>query len=271
VCTIINLLIPTNTFAKEENDFNLYIQNEQEAEELMSKTIYKLGGDYRGYCGQYTHDILVKLNIIEPHSNAYNGKDWYPGYKDDWGCNYLCDGWTYECFDGSSSLENILEKYNGKVYNMVFSMHSGPYGHVFFVNAIINDKVYYSESYYTAAFNKGQKELIVADLEDFVDYYYNSDYYKMSKGGIIHFYQEDYYKPIITFNNDKKVSSNYVYKFAEQDSKPKSTTMYNDLKDTMEMTVQIKEPVTEQNFLTKIKDLFEFISKNQKSYEQKRF
>lgn len=245
-CSLITLFIPLSASA-QSNEL-MYFTTVEEAEQLIYNTMGYRGKNYKSLCGAYVFDMLVALKILEPTSSSYNGKDWYPSYKNNWGGNILCKNWTYECFDGQDSLKNVLEKYNGKVYNLVLSMHSGPYGHVMFVNAIIDDKVYFSESFSTSTFNSDQKELVVADLEDFIDYYYNSDYFKMNKGGIIHFYEKDFYKPIITFGGSPKVSQENVYKFQYSKSETKNTAMYNDLKD--ELSIQqfdIKENVNENN------------------------
>jgi hypothetical protein len=266
----------------KSNDL-MYFSSEEQAEQLIYETIGYRSKNYKGLCGTYVFDMLTALEILKPTSSSYNGKDWYPNYKYNSPEIALNENWTYECFDGQDSLKNVLEKYNGKVYNLALSMHSGPYGHVVFVNAIINDKVYFSESFSTSTFNSTQKELVVADLDDFIDYYYNSNYFKMSKGGIIHFYEKDFYKPIVTFGGSPKVSQEDVYKFQYSLSETKNTAMYNDLKDDLstqqydikndvdnneklaDNTTTVTSPKNPSqsnvvNFVEKIKDFFSFLT-----------
>lgn len=231
---LLTLSFTLSVSAKEQegNLPNWYIQNEQEARELNAQTAGTLKEDYDGYCGKYVHDNLIATKILKPDSYGYDGKDWYKAYKNGSNGNKLSDGWTYDCYDGKNALKEILEKYNGKVYNIVLSMNSGSeFGHVVFVNAIINDTVYFSESFASYHFKADQKQLAIMSLEKFIDYYINSSYFNIAKGGIIHFYEEGFYKPIIVFNEKNKVSSTYVYKFAHQEEGT-SDTMYNDLKDS---------------------------------------
>lgn len=192
--------------ADANNDnFTIYPSNKEEATTLIKNTAGTFERDYYGWCGQYTHDLLVANGIIEQSSGSYNGKDWYSAYKNNSERNKLCENWTYECFDGKESIYKILEKYNGKVYNLVLSMESSTseFGHVFLVNAIIDNTVYFSESFSSSAFKANQKELAVMSIDDFIDYYFTKDYFNMSAGGIIHFYEKDFYKPIISFGGEK--------------------------------------------------------------------
>ena len=229
---IATMFLSTITAYADENELNLYVQNKEEAELLISLTAGKLKGNYHGYCGQYIHDILYKTGIIKRNSYAYNGKDWFTSYKKGSYGNKLEDNWTYECFEGKDALKQILEKYNGKVYNLVFSMNSGSqYGHAFFVNAIVDDMVYYTESFGSAYLGANQKQLISISLDKFIDYYINSSYYRAEKGGIIHFYEKDFYQPIISFDNQESVSSDYVYEYANQ-NKIENDMMYQDMLST---------------------------------------
>jgi hypothetical protein len=239
------------TVYADDEVLNLYIQNEEEARELIANTTMKLKGDYHGYCGQYVHDTLVKTGILRKNSYAYNGKDWFASYKKGSSGNRLQDGWTYDCYEGKDALKEILEKYNGKVYNLLFSMNSGSkYGHAFFVNAIIDDTVYFTESFGSSYFGTKQKQLIVLDLEDFIDYYINSNYFIASKGGIIHFYEEGFYPPIISFEGNESVSSDYVYDYVNNNN-TMTDMMYNDivLENILYQDNLYMEQVLQQNYL----------------------
>lgn len=181
----------------EENDVDIYINNSEDAKIVFSYTQNELPRNYINYCGTYTHDIATTLGIIKPDSASYNGKDWFSGYKNKKSNNKLCDGWTYECFAGSDCLNDILRKYDGEVYNLIFSMqNTNPYGHVLFVNAIIDNKVYFSESYNT--YFASNKEMAVLSLQEFKEYYFGNN--SFANGGIIHFYEKGFYVPIISIN-----------------------------------------------------------------------
>lgn len=209
-----------------EKNTSIYIQNKEDAKRVIEQTAGTLKKNYKGYCGQYVHDMLAKTGIIEKSSHSYNGKDWFYAYKRNSTGNKLCENWTYEIFEGKNAIKKVLEKYNGKVYNLVFSMSSGSqYGHAFFVNAIVDDTVYFTESFGSSYFGAEQKELIILTLDEFVDYYINSNYFIASKGGIIHFYEKDFYKPIISFD---EIETKYEYKIINKD-KVLSNHLYQDL------------------------------------------
>ena len=253
VFLLIVVLFTTVTTIKVEavnttnnNHYSLYINNEDEAKNLIEYLTGKMTvPDYHGYCGQYVHDMLASANIIESYSSAYDGKDWFNAFLNKNEGNKLVSGWTYECYKGSDSLKKILEKYNGKVYNILFSMESGsPFGHTFFVNAIINDRVYYSESFGSSYFGANQKEFISMSLEKFINYYMSGGYFNISSGGIVHFYEENFYRPIISFDGQKTVSSEYVYNYVLNEEK--SEFIYDDIKNA-------NNKLTKHNYLTEKK------------------
>ena len=203
----ISLTCITSVNAKE-NGVDIYVDSLREAEELFSYTQNKLPRNYTNYCGAYTHDIATTLGIIKPDSASYNGKDWFSGFNNKNNRNKLCKGWKYECFPGVNCLNDVLEKYDGEVYNLIFSMKSNsPYGHVLFVNAIINGKVYFSESYNT--YFAPSKQMAVLPIDEFKDYYFGNNSFE--NGGIIHFYEKDFYVPIISINAETgKQSKTYI-------------------------------------------------------------
>ena len=222
-------------------EINIYITNKEEAQVLIDNTVGKLSDkDYHGWCGAYSRDVMIQTGILKSNTAGYDGKDWYPAFKNQSSSNRLADDWTYDCYDGKDALRQILEKYNGKVYNLLFSMsNTGPYGHVFFVNAIIDDTVYFTESFATGYFDTDQKELIVTSLGKFVDYYINSSYFNMNNGGIVHFYEKDFYKPVAVFNENNTVSSSYVYKYSQEKM---NSYMYDDLEHA---GIQLQENKTD--------------------------
>jgi hypothetical protein len=205
------MIIPLNA-QENKSKINLYIQNRDEALKLISQTAGTLERDYHNWCGTYVHDLMWKCGIIPYDSGAYDGKSWYTAYKE--GNKYikLNDGWTYTVYDGEAGFDKLIKKYNGRVYNIVVSMESGSqFGHALFINAIIDGKVYFTESYDSANLGAAQKGLIEVDLEYFKDYFFHRSYFSIKNRGVIHFYEEDFYKPIITFDDKKPVDIETVY------------------------------------------------------------
>ena len=197
ILLLFSFAIPVNAQEKEELD--IYVANEDEAIALNQYTRKKLPDSYDGYCGQYAHDIAVTVGILSSRSASYNGKDWYKGYTSGSHRNILKEGWEYETFGGESCLDDMLEKYNGRVYNFIMSMeNSGPYGHAVFINAIVDDMVYFSDSY-NSKFAKN-KRLAVVPLDEFKKYFIGGNSFERT--GIIHFYEEDFYIPMLIMDEE---------------------------------------------------------------------
>ena len=189
----------TPVYAEETSELDIYVANEEEAIELNKYTRSKLPSSYDGYCGQYAHDIAVTVGILSPRSASYNGKDWYKGYTKGTHRNILKEGWEYECFSGESCIDDLLEKYNGRVYNFIMSMeNSGPYGHAVFINAIVDDMVYFSDSY-NSKFARNKK-LAVVPLEEFKKYFIGGNSFENT--GLIHFYETDFYTPMLIIDEE---------------------------------------------------------------------
>lgn len=194
---LISFAMPVH--AKESEEWDIYITSEAEAQELNQYTRKKLPKDYDGWCGQYAHDIAVTLKILSPRSASYNGKDWYYGYTKGTHRNILNDGWEYECFPGESCIDDLLKKYNGRAYNFIMSMeNSGPYGHAVFINAIIDDTVYFSDSY-NSKFARN-KRMAVVPLDEFKKYFIGGNNFERT--GLIHFYETDFYTPMLILDDE---------------------------------------------------------------------
>ena len=185
--------------AQEDGEWDVYVTSEEESKELNKYTRSKLPKDYDGWCGQYAHDIAVTLDILSPRSASYNGKDWYYGYTKGAHRNILEEGWEYETFGGETCLDDMLLKYDGRVFNFIMSMeNSGPYGHAVFINAIVDDMVYFSDSY-TSKFARGQR-MAVVPLDEFKNYFFKNNSFKRT--GIIHFYEEEFYTPMLIIDKE---------------------------------------------------------------------
>ena len=211
---ILCMLFRTYAYAetKSDDELNLYIQSPEDTIPIQTVMDRTLSDNYVGYCGQYTHDVLAAVGIIKYEANAHNGKDWYPSYKNGSEGNLLEDNWTYECFDGADSLDKLLKKYDGTVYNIVVSKNSATapeWGHVFFIHAIVNNEVYFSDSYNS---KMGQAKTInKASLASFKEYYFSKPE-QFNEKGIIHFYEKDYYTPVVYTSSDGSMSIKYINK-----------------------------------------------------------
>lgn len=151
----------------------------------------KFGQSYSGWCGQYVKDMLNQLKIGLYGSGSLNGNKWMTTLVDDAVTPY---GYKQVKYWGENCLQNILDANGGIAYNIVvsFNIQSGQYakyGHVLFINAIIDDTVYYSESYSTSRGKEGTP--LVYSLTDFLRYYRSFEIL-----GAIHMTQGAYLKPV---------------------------------------------------------------------------
>lgn len=154
------------------------------------------GSSYSGWCGQYVKDMLNYLNIGFYGKGSYNGNQWYYTLITDGITSY---GYKQVKYPGASCLYDILEANGGVAYNIVISFKAFyssngsyvPYGHVLFINAIINNTVYYSESFSMRRGQEGAPQ--VYSLDNFINYYY--DYFG-DPIGAIHMTQGTTLKPV---------------------------------------------------------------------------
>ena len=206
-------LFVSPVFAEEtEYDWE-YIQTEEDAELIQENIDRLLQMDYVGYCGQYAHDVAWMMGILEYDSEAYNGREWYAGYLDKKNEeNMLQDGWDYDLFGGETCLDDILDAYDGTVYNLIISKESASapkFGHVFFVHAIKDGIVYFSDSFNSEL--APAKKVVAVSLEDFKNYYFK-DLSQYKKTGIIHFYEKDFYTAITVLNSENKPVIRHIEK-----------------------------------------------------------
>ena len=151
----------------------------------------KFGRSYSGWCGQYVKDMLNQLKIGLYGSGSLNGNKWMSTLVDNAVTPY---GYKQVKYYGENCLQDIIEANGGIAYNIVlsFNIQSGQfakYGHVLFINAIIDGKVYYSESYSTSRGAEGAPQ--VNTLANFLRYYRSFQII-----GAIHMTQGTYLKPV---------------------------------------------------------------------------
>lgn len=155
------------------------------------------GYSYSGWCGQYVKDMLNYTGVGYYGSGSYNGNQWYYTLVTNGVTRY---GYKQVKYPGGNSLYDILEDNGGVAYNIVlsfnafYSANSGyvPYGHVVFINAIIDNVVYFSESF-TSRFSGAEGSAQAKTLSQFINYYYN---YFGNPIGAIHMTQGTILKPV---------------------------------------------------------------------------
>ncbi len=134
------------------------------------------GRSYSGWCGQYVKDQLNEMQIGFYGSGSYNGNRWLTTLVTDGITSY---GYKQVKYYGKDCLEDILNANGGVAYNIVISFNAfysassgayNPYGHVLLINAIIDDTVYYSESFNSSRGKEGAPQ--VESLAKFKNYYY---------------------------------------------------------------------------------------------------
>ena len=134
------------------------------------------GSSYDGWCGQYVKDMLKYLGIgYVGKGGSYNGNKFYGNLTDG---GVTASGYKQVKYPGKTCLDDILDANGGIAYNIVISFNAfysssgyNPYGHVVFINAIIDDMVYYSESFSMSRGQEGAPQ--VYSLSNFTKYYYN--------------------------------------------------------------------------------------------------
>lgn len=173
----------------------------------------KFGKSYSGWCGQYVKDMLNQLKIGVYGSGSLNGNQWMYTLVDDATTPY---GYKQKKYWGENCLQDILEANGGIAYNIVvsFNIQSGQYakyGHVLFINAIIDNMVYYSESFSTSRGQEGTP--LVHSLQAFLRYY--GGYGTI---GAIHMTNGTYLKPVSGTKIESVASSKGITIEASTDS-----------------------------------------------------
>ncbi len=128
-------------------------------------------GSYSGWCGQYVKDMLNQLKVGLYGSGSLNGNQWMHTLTTDAVTPY---GYKQVKYWGKNCVQDILDANGGIAYNIVvsYNIQSGQYakyGHVLFINAIIDNMVYYSESFSTSRGAEGVPQ--VYSLSNFLNYY----------------------------------------------------------------------------------------------------
>lgn len=141
-------------------------------------------------CSLYVYSQLKVLGIYQTPDTYWNGNQWYSKLKSN---GVTKTGYTQKKYSGKSCLSKIVNANNDKnVYNVVVSFPnsyvngknngSGGPGHVLFIHAIIDGKVYYSDNYKYGSILEGG--VIVKTVSEFTNYF---SYHYGGPTGAIHF------------------------------------------------------------------------------------
>lgn len=166
------------------------------------KTIYRQarrwnGGSMAGYCGRAS-DYQMYLLGINSHLEFRDGKNQFDRYcnSDMTNGGYYIHAYPAASYDLESGLNAISYNGNKDVYNILVGFewtHTAAgniYGHTCFIHAILDGKVYFTESYgmYLVGRYYAEGEPAVCSIKEFADYYNKWTRFD----GLIHFTEEDY-------------------------------------------------------------------------------
>ena len=149
LCICIGLfsgITPQASAAKNASEITQQIKN------TYSDAVKQYGGSFNGYCNKYV-DYQLKILGIDNSMIGYNGNGYWDYYK---GKTKTSGGYNINIYPASSynikqALNAITSNGTVNAYNIMLGFQigydGGSAGHVMFIHAIINGKVYFSESY----------------------------------------------------------------------------------------------------------------------------
>jgi len=102
------------------------------------------GKSFKGFCGLYVDFQLRALGIF-PSNSSYlgHGNTWYSGV----GTQHVSKNYNLKKYPGSNCLEDIIRHNGFSVYNIVVSFSKGRFGHVLFIHAILNGRIFFTDSF----------------------------------------------------------------------------------------------------------------------------
>lgn len=141
-------------------------------------------------CGTHVYCSLVAVGIIaENETSVWNGNQWYanmPAQNTKAGYKVIKKG-------GTNALTDLINEYGTTLSNVVVGYtNSNPAGHALFIDAIIDGKVYFSDSITPTSNNDGlhgyepfvDGKPLVSSVDDFINNYKNWGY---TMQGVIYF------------------------------------------------------------------------------------
>lgn len=136
-------------------------------------------------CSLYVYSQLRALNIYQTPDTYWNGSQWYSKLTNN---GKTRTGYIQKKYAGVNCLTNLVNANGGKdVYNVVVTFprsyrSTSTVGHVLFIHAIKDGKVYYSDNYAYAGQPEGST--IVKSISEFTNYF-SSNYSGIT--GAVHF------------------------------------------------------------------------------------
>ena len=108
------------------------------------------GASFDGWCGKFVAYELYALGIAD-YGSGWDGKQWWSAIPDGGQTN----GYTVKKYAGANALNTLINNHGAELYNIVmcypqqsgFSASNPGAGHVMLIYAIVNDTVYFTESY----------------------------------------------------------------------------------------------------------------------------
>lgn len=131
----------------------------------------KKGKSFKDLCGVYVTFQLKALGIFsDMKSYCGNGNEWYHGV----GQQHVSGNYNLKKYPGAHCIEDIIREKGSSVFNIVVSFSKGRFGHVMFIHAIINGRIYFTDSY---KFNNIEaRKLHVLSIPGFKMHYANKGY-----------------------------------------------------------------------------------------------
>lgn len=146
--------------------------------------------DFKKQCVRYVYSQLQVLGIYQTPDKVWYANQWYSNLTNN---GVTKTGYTQKKYPGKNCLSKIVSANNNKnVYNIVVTFPNsyvdgknngyGGAGHVLFIHAIIDGKVYYSDNYRYAG--KPEGSVIVKSVSEFTNYF---SYHYGGPTGAVHF------------------------------------------------------------------------------------
>lgn len=140
------------------------------------KALELAGGrsSFHGSCNLATAYQLQVLGIFKDGLDySGSGNKWYDYYKDE---TKTSGGYSVVTISGKNCLYELVEKYGNEIYNVVFSLGSGGSSgnnHVMLIRAIIDNNVYFNDSFACTYGGKyySEGDCIVTSLDKFISFY----------------------------------------------------------------------------------------------------
>lgn len=155
--------------------------------ETYTKARSQFGKSFNKYCASYVQFQLSILGITSKRETGYNGNGAYAKYANQ---TKTSGGYNIKAYPGKNVLQQIVDDSGGNTYDIMVCFDKSPteagkkYGHVLFIHAILDGKVYYSESFASSGIKEGACR--IKTIKQF-----NTAYRAYTWDGAIHFYKNN--------------------------------------------------------------------------------